>query len=363
MRLGLYGLPCAGKSFILKQIKCVQVIEGSSTMKGMFPEFDAVDEDRKYDIRRKFSRWLFSEEDFIMDGHYAFGDHVVFTEVDGELYDVFLYLYIEPGILRKRIQESEKNRKYAQLNIEEWQRFEIEQLRRYCHENEKDFFVLDNPSMGYFEDVKEVVEFIKAVQDGYSCVKYAKSCAASILQNELEQTRITLSDGDKTITAKDTCNVIYGYITSIFDNNFYTGYQAWRHRKNYLENYVSKHGHFSSTDILKMKLNDFVVDKLDAHSYILTSGDWGIWEKIAKRLNISCFYGSQMSADTKYFVAKFLHQAGKHIVAYGDGMNDYYMLREADEGYLVVKPDGSVSSSIRNMDLGGISIVQTRENR
>lgn len=357
MRLGLYGLPCAGKSFLLKQVKDIKVIEGSLTMKKMFPDFDNMEEKDRIDVRVKFAEWLHSEDDFIMDGHYAFGEKVVFTKEDGRLYDVFLYLYIEPKILCERMYASKKNRKYAQLNIEDWQKFEIEQLRKYCHEHEKDFFVIDNSSLGYFEDVNEAIAFIEAVHKGYSCIKFAKTCADIILQKEVKSEKIILTDGDKTITVKDTSQMFYHYKTNIFDNNFYTGYQMWRHHKKDEENSIRKKKEISFSEIEKIEWNDFVTEKLDKHSYILTSGDGVIWSQIAQKWNVDCFYGNQMSADTKYFIAKFLHQAGKYIVAYGDSMNDYYMLQEAEEGYLAGKADGSVSRSLQNVDLGGIYIV------
>lgn len=363
MKIGLYGLPCAGKSFILNRIDFLKVIEGSATMKRLYPSFDVLDEFGKNEVRKKFAEKLLLESAFIMDGHYSFGDRIAFTESDGTLYDVILYLYIKPEVLRSRMKESEKNNKYVNLDIEEWQIYEITELRKYCHKHNKDFYVIDNTSKGYFEDVNEVISFIKAIYDGYSCVDFAKKCTRYILKNESEQEQIILADGDKTITVKDTSNLIYGYTTHIFDNNFYTGYQAWLHYTNFAKNYSYKEIVNIKDIALMLKLNEAVADKLGKHSYILTSGDDGIWESIAKYLQTTYFCGNQMSADTKYFITKFLREAGKRIVAYGDGMNDYYMLKEADKSYLVAKPDGSISRSIKNMDLGGISIVRVGEDR
>ena len=64
-----------------------------------------------------------------------------------------------------------------------------------------------------------------------------------------------------------------------------------------------------------------------------------------------------MSAETKYYITKFLQAAGKTVVAYGDGMNDYYMLKQANTGFLVTKRDGSVSRSLKNQDLEGLIFV------
>ena len=64
-----------------------------------------------------------------------------------------------------------------------------------------------------------------------------------------------------------------------------------------------------------------------------------------------------MSADAKFFITKFLQEAGKTVIAYGDSMNDYYMLKQANLGYLVMKSDGSISRSLSGKDLGGIEFV------
>lgn len=64
-----------------------------------------------------------------------------------------------------------------------------------------------------------------------------------------------------------------------------------------------------------------------------------------------------MSADTKFFIAKFLHEAGREVLAYGDSMNDYFMLKQADQGYLVSRQNGSISRSLDGRDLEGIRLV------
>lgn len=40
-------------------------------------------------------------------------------------------------------------------------------------------------------------------------------------------------------------------------------------------------------------------------------------------------------------------------------MNDYYMLKQADVGYLIPKEDGTISRSLKGKDLGGVDIVRT----
>ena len=54
--------------------------------------------------------------------------------------------------------------------------------------------MIDNPPCNVFEDVSLVVDFIHAVYNGFSCLSFAKSCAAAILRQSEEDT-ITLLDG------------------------------------------------------------------------------------------------------------------------------------------------------------------------
>ena len=91
--------------------------------------------------------------------------------------------------------------------------------------------------------------------------------------------------------------------------------------------------------------------------YILTSGHERIRRFIAKQLGLDFFYGTRMSAETKLFITKHLQAAGKRVVAYGDGMNDYFMLKQADEGYLIAKRDGTISRSLKGRDTEGLIIV------
>lgn len=106
MRIGLYGLPTAGKTFILDAVRNFEVLAGSSLLKTLAPDFYALTAEEKTHVRKQLAEQLKAKDNFIMDGHYSFGDEVVFTDEDGELYDAFLYLYIDPDILKKRMEDS-----------------------------------------------------------------------------------------------------------------------------------------------------------------------------------------------------------------------------------------------------------------
>ena len=299
MRLGLYGLPAAGKTYILDRINGIKVFHGSDMLFDLDKDFHNTDENGRKAARKELANSLLKKDDFIMDGHYSFGDNVVFTKEDGKLYDAFLYLYINPRVLKSRMEKSSKNSNYLKYDIEKWQNTEIEKLREYCHEHNKDFYVIDNQDLGYFDDIDTVLKFIYAVSDGFSCVNFAKKVANDILSMS-DFTDITLTDGDRTLIREDSSSLI-GYKTHIFDGNFYTGFQSFVHHENMMK-YTNAS---KKLNIPECTYNDFVLKHMD-NGFILTSGQPDIWKNISEKIKRPVFFGNQMSADTKFFITNIM---------------------------------------------------------
>ena len=350
MRVGLYGMPTAGKTFIMDQIDFLDVLVGSKLLREYAPDFDKRDKSGREEARKAVANICRQRDMFIMDGHYAFGDETVFTDEDGELYDQYLYLYVDPEELKSRMEKSEKNQKYLKYDLADWQEREIEGLRSYCHKHNKNFYVIDNPVKNVYADAEETIQFLKDIVAGYSNVNYARKIADFILRNSSSDV-ITLVDGDKTYIREDSSSVVFDYKTHLFDGNFYSGFQAW---KQYRE--------FETYDIhlpeyIDVNKNPKMPKKLEGEVYILSSGNKTVWERLAQQFGMKAFAGREMSAETKYFVAKFLREQGKRVLAYGDSMSDFFMLQEADEGYLISKEDGRISRSLAGVELGGVTIV------
>lgn len=350
MRIGLYGMPTAGKTHILDRIDFLEVVVGSKLLRQYDPEFNNRDEAGREADRKAVAEIMMNKPEFIMDGHYAFGDEIAFTEEEGKMYDVYIYLYIDPQVLVQRMSASDKNQKYLKYDIAAWQQKEIEGLRDYCHRNMKDFYVVDNPPSNIFDDVQVIIDFIRDIKNGYSCLQFAKCCASDIL-SKCTGNEIILLDGDKTLTIEDSSGKVLGYRTNIYDGNFYTGFQAWKQNREF-EEYACP-----ELKTMPVNLNEKVVAALTEASFILTSGHKDIWRYIADQLNVSYYSGVQMAAETKLFITKYLQESGKSVIAYGDGMNDYFMLKQANKGYLVSKPNGALSRSLVNRDIGGMIIV------
>jgi len=350
MRIGFYGMPTAGKTFILDRIDFLEVVVGSKLLRQYDPEFDKRDEAGRKKVRRDLANIMLLKEEFIMDGHYAFGNETAFTEEDGNMYDVYLYLYVDPIILEQRMAASPKNSRYLNFNIAVWQNEEINNLRAYCHKHNKDFYVIDNPPENSFDDVSDVIEFIRAIKNGYSCIAFAQKCAADILAQSSDD-NVVLLDGDKTLTIEDSSNQVFSYTTHLYDGNFYTGYQVWKQSKEFRQYIIPQ------ITEMPVHINEKVLAQIGSNACILTSGHEMIWSYISDYLHIPFFCGVQMSAETKLFITKFLQAAGKTVTAFGDGMNDYYMMKAANKGYLVTKQNGSISKSLEKRDLEGLILV------
>ncbi len=351
MRIGLYGMPTAGKSFILNQLDFIEVVHGSRSLHTMYPDFDLLDLNARQNARNAFAKRMKEKETFIMDGHYAFGNEIAFSENDGKLFDVFLYLYISPAVLKSRMSKSVKNQKYLRYDIDHWQKQEILCLRDYCHRNGKDFYVLDNPPFNEFGEITAVKDFVKAIIEGYSCAAFAKSCASEILRESSDSDTVILTDGDKTLTIEDSSREIFGYSTHLYDGNFYTGFQSWKQGEEF--------SHYAMPELSSMPvhINEKVRSKLNGTVFILTSGHEEVWRFISTELGIPCFAGTEMSAETKLYITQYLQAAGKRVIAFGDGMNDYFMLKQANQGYLVKRENGSISRSLQGRDLEGLVVV------
>lgn len=350
MKYVLYGLPCAGKTTLLSELT-TPVIHGSTELNRMASgRFSDLPDDKKAELRVKYAEWLSEREDsFISDGHYSFLDDVVFTEADGSLYDVFMYLYCDPEIIVQRIQLSPKNERFSKLSVErirKWQSYEIECLRKECHNRNKDFYVIHDATSA------DLQEFINQIENGFSSYAFAESIVDRIISIYSVPCELHIVDGDKTIIEKDSFRVsTNNYITHAFDGNFYTGYQSMKFTQE------TESLNYNMSILSTLRLNDAVYSRIADKNYIvLSSGVPKLWDKLSE-LHVlkNVIANTLISADTKYFVVKLLQDKGYEVIAYGDGKNDYYMLRQADKGYLYI---GSyLSRSLRDTDTAGISLI------
>lgn len=358
MKIAIYGMPSSGKTTLISKMTNVKVLNGRQELDRLSDgRFSQMSEEEKNVVRIRYTEYLSSMDEGILvsDGHYSFVDKVVFTPSDGDVYDVIFYLYCVPEELKRRFALSDKNAKYANMSLEaigQWQDFEIESLRQECHERNKDFYVISDNG-----EATEFFEFFQEVTSGLSAVQRAKEIAKQISREyPLEKGNyLCVVDGDKTITRQDSFRYCYNGNTNVFDGNFYTSYQSYLFMKE-----------VETIDSLPESVNDIALNRelwnrISGKSYvILSSGITMVWEKIKEIHKLDCVIAEPMiSADTKYFVVKFLRDMGYFVMAFGDGKNDFYMLKEANQGYLWIGE--RLSRSLANTDLTGIKLIYDKK--
>ncbi len=357
MKIALYGMPCAGKTTLLERIEGARILHGSQELKRICGHsFNELSEEEKREIRIRYTEYVngLSDDLIISDGHYSFVDDVVYTDADGELYDVFMYLYCDPVTLLERYNMSEKNNRFANYSVEiikEWQEYEIRSLRYECHKRNKDFYVISD------NDSAECVffDFIKFICEGYSSYGYATELYKKIMERHPMAGKLCVVDGDKTIIKQDSYRFCCEGKTGVFDGDFYTGYQSYLFMK------VLCGIDINASKVSEIEVNEEIYNYICDKSYIiLSSGISKLWRMIADEKGLkSVFSNPLISADVKFFVTKLLRENGYYIEAYGDSKIDLYMLREADEGTLFI--GDRISRSLKNESLDGIKLSYNKK--
>ncbi len=354
MRIAVYGLPSSGKTTLIQGIKNAKILNGRDELERLSNgAFSFVNDEEKRKIRIQYAKFLLELEDdvIVSDGHYSFMDNIVYTAEDGDAYDVIFYLYCSPSELKQRLLFSDKNKKYAALSeesIKQWQLFEIESLRMECHKRNKDFYVIsDNDKSTQF------YVFLELVINGFSAIGYARKIAQSISDKyPIESYKdIYISDGDKTIIRQDTYRYCYDGKTNVFDGDFYSSYQSFLFSKDV-------DGIDYVTDkILNITLNKDVWDMINDKPYvIISSGITCVWNRLKDVFGFREVYVNPLiSSDCKFYVVKLLREKGYSVTAFGDSKNDYYMLKESDNGYLRI--GDKISTSLANTDLANIKLL------
>ena len=346
MRICIYGLPCSGKTTLMDKVNDIEKLSGGELLHAMArseyrKEFSDLSLTEKDYLRRRAANFLKEKDEYLIDGHYAFGLQPVLPDEETITYDVSIYLYADPDIIKQRMLCSQKNRKYADYDNASWQNLEIEKIREKCHKFNKDFYVISDGG-------EKFISFLKEVRNGFSCYRKGKEIA-EVIQRKCVAKNVLISDGDKTLAIDDTEYLFSKNRTTVFDGNHYTGYQTWLH---------SNERERIQFDLEKVRLRRSILNLLSNNGFIISSGPSEIWTQIGDRYGLTVFTGDDISADTKYFVVKTLHDAGKMVTVYGDSMSDYFMLREADMGILLW--NGRYSKSLRGRDLNSFYIMDGR---
>jgi len=332
MRVAIYGLPCAGKSTLISKMGLAVHPYGA--------EEDAVAE----------RRFAFPSEN---------GFDIVFMEQDAECFDVFAYLDTAPEIILERLGQSDEHRPYRDMTaegIEAWRDFEVSSLRSECFARGKEFIILD-PRFDC------ILEFLEGLLDGTILTSPEVSrMAADRILGSTDKHTIVLCDGDRTLADIDlTLSLDLPVLLDLRDAFYgdrYTTFQFWMVYKLYgtlpqLDEKIRE-----AAD--KVPLNKPLLDdlsRIDSYRVVITAGLEDLWSlAIEKTDAFSMAIGTDagavrnISQFAKGYIARYLREAGREVIALGDNMVDYRMLLEADRGYVIahLKKNAPLQSAVLN---------------
>lgn len=376
MKIALYGISRCGKDYLITKIvellaTHIKHFKGSETLRRLAKEkfnsaFVDLLPEQQLKLREALIDILLLEEreysNIIVDGHYAFpnnigGFDIVFTNADKNLYDVFVYVNKSPHLIRSNSEHSDRVqwKEYLtdELNIEKWQHFEMEQLKRECDSAGKPFIVVD-------DDTSTTIEFLRNLITETILVHPQKIARAIFddLKSQLVDTKevvltdcdCTLSIGDITKYFIENAGIDNQKIKNIFKGDHYTIYQFYR-----MHHYLSRTDDYpnlvyqASMRMIPFEplISDLKIVKATKIVIAITTGLGESWAVINRKFqfadtvvgyspnNCIGLLNYYISAEVKGELVKLIRSAGKHVIAFGDSLVDLEMMKRANRSILI----------------------------
>lgn len=360
MKIAVYGISCAGKDTFISQF--IERFSGYKHIKGSAKlneiasrkyhcSFKETDKNTQALIRKALIEELHEIDDIVVDGHYCFPDsnfyEIVFTDLDRDLYDIFIYLKVPPTDILARIKNSKKNFEYTSLtevDIKKWQQKEICDLRNICFKEYKEFIILDND----FEKNFSFLDLYFSCYPKMKAVEISTEIVKKVMTECGDNKKVAFFDCDRTIIREDVTipffesnNKSPHVLKNIFNDDVYSSYQFWRQQELYKK--FTKYPCISN-----FNFNEPVINKLEQLRknrfiiYGFTAGVHKIWREINRTYHLfhdvignNYLHGSYgvITDFIKGFVVRILKENGYEIFSTGDSMCDIYML-EYSGGYI-----------------------------
>ncbi|KAL2818252.1 uracil phosphoribosyltransferase-domain-containing protein [Aspergillus cavernicola] len=237
--IGLYGIPGAGKTFLLDQLKeelgqeLFEYYEGSDVIQSMVPggldAFHELAEVTKTHFRQRAIdsikyKCAQSGKTGIVTGHFMFWSEGaeagmrVYTQNDLNTYTHVLYINTPPEVMAQRcMRDSKKDRLSLSLqHLRRWQEAEIEELRGLCrHHN----ILFSTVYPNLIDKLSELILDFQRHSEDYN-LSIAEQYLDEAISPEYDKLETVLfMDADKTLTAKDTGALFWGKLTQPEDED------------------------------------------------------------------------------------------------------------------------------------------------
>lgn len=320
--IGLYGVPGAGKTFLMNKLKQqlgeerFVFFEGSeviaSVTTGGLDAFKKLDESEKAEYRKLAVQKIKStcsetRKVGIVTGHLSFWndercDHPmkVVTESDLDTFTHILYLNTPVHrITEQRKKDTERLRpSVSESRLCEWQNYEIKELSSLCLDKN---IMLAYVWSGLRCKLSTFIRDIECHDEEYN-MAVANDCLDKILSNHSDDVQTVLFlDADKTLSEDDTSKTfwtiledltgVHNPLGRLFNKMRYT-YAAFRQAMMYYEDEVSDDDFCSVCEDIASEINlypqiSLLLKKAVEHKHvcpvIVTSGLRLVWEKVIDR--------------------------------------------------------------------------------
>lgn len=397
--VGLYGLPGAGKTFMLKQLQeklgdDFKFYEGSQTIGNIVPggleAFERLSDMEKVDWREKAIEFIRDDcvrhgRAGVVTGHFMFWSEnapegsLVYTAKDMTTYTHIIYLDVPAKVLTKRcINDKKRDRLVASPeHLHNWQNAEKVQLRSLCREYGILFSILLycpallQRATTMLRDFRQHSEsFNIRVAERY--LDEAVSAAGEVLQTML------VLDADRTLAAQDTGGLFWQETAKLgiqsveedplkvlFSGSLQYSYNAFRQATLMYEETddatfdklceavateVKMYPEFISL-LRKVAVSDHV------GAVVITCGLRGVWKRVFAKYGLEggvhiigggrIADGVVVNADIKKILVQRLQSVHSlYVWAFGDSPLDLKMLAEANEAIVVVGEEEDRSTTM-----------------
>lgn len=367
MTFAIYGVSRSGKDYLIQNLigyfnsKGIRLyhVNGSKTLNELSNRkfqkgLKHLTEDQKNYIRIAFIKYIQELENtnsyIVVDGHYSFYDVdnkliSVFTDYDKKCYDKFFYLDTNSKTIKDRMAnsiEEKKNTTISEKDITIWKDYEIKELTKNLLEVNKELHIVK-----FDTDICLEYIFDTVISNKYDSNIIAQNMLKSI---NITSNTVILTDCDKTLSKEDSTQIAldcigekFDYLKELFKGDRFSNFQMLLARE-YYKNIRLFNKRSISAICKNITINQTIIDDLKSKNNVkilaITSGCCSAWKSILQnyKLNATVLDGNGfVSKYVKYYVAKLLREAGKHVIAIGDSMLDSLMLCEANIGLLATK--------------------------
>ena len=398
--VGLYGLPGAGKSFTMGQLKDwlghedFTFHEGSEQIAklvtGGLEAFKKMkDDDKKYWRERAIETIGKGSADSgkpaIVTGHYMFWSDeqpvgsVVCTEKDLDVYTHVLYLDVPAQRIvdRRRDDKVRARPPLSKTRVEEWQEFEKRELRLRCRQHGILFSLVSQDATSP-APIAELLQDFRVHSEEYNLIESKRRLDGAV---QSQQKTMLVIDADKTLAAEDTGALFWKAVSEItgipgqaetlkdlYSSDLGYSYTAFRQATLLCEEAFRGREEFDRVcdqvasdvtihpEIISLLA---LVNKQDhVGAIVVTCGLGLIWEKVLQKANptikVEVIGGGRLTdrfvvtAAVKAGLVEHLQQIHHvRVWAFGDSPLDLPMLGQADQAFIVV---GEAQTRSKSMD-------------